>query len=269
MPFIALENIQLYYEVKGSGPRLLLIGGTGWDLRVPKSLFERGLQKHFEVLRYDQRGQGQSDKPDIAYTMQDYADDAAHLLQALGWDSVLVLGISFGGMVAQEFCLRHPQLVQRLVLACTSSGGAGGASFPIHTLEQLPLDEYASQFLMLANRTRDAAWQATHQQLFAAMQNDIRSARENMTNEARIGLQRQLGARMQHDTWQRLPQINFPVLLCGGVDDELCPPQNLHNLAQQIPGAQLQMFKGGHGFYMEDPRAATAIREFLMAETIN
>ena len=265
---ITVGNLKLNYEVMGEGPRLLLIGGTGWDLRAPKSPFERALHKEFTVLRYDQRGQGQSDKPDIAYSMQDYADDCAHLLAALAWQEVPVIGISFGGMVAQHFALRYPQHVSRLVLACTSSGGEGGASYPIHELQKLAPEEYAARFLLLANRSRDAAWQARNPQMHAAMLTEMCNARLNMSVEDKIGLQRQLAARLQHDTWARLPQLRMPVLVCGGEFDDICPAENLRNLASQIPDVELQIFRGGHGFYMEDQQAGPYIREFLAAGAI-
>ena len=137
MPFTTVRDMRMYYEIRGTGPRLLYISGTGGDLRRSPNAFDSPLTEHFEVLAYDQRGLGQTDKPDVAYTMADYAADADGLLQALGWDECLVMGISFGGMVAQEFALRYPHRVQRLVLGCTSSGGEGGASYPLHELAHL------------------------------------------------------------------------------------------------------------------------------------
>src|SRR5258706_4604874 len=130
MPLIPVRDIRMYYEVHGSGPRLLYISGTGGDLRRRPRIFDSALAPQFEILAYDQRGMGQTDRPDIPYTMADYATDASALLDALGWQQCLVLGISFGGMVAQEFALRYPHRVERLVLGCTSSGGAGGYSYP-------------------------------------------------------------------------------------------------------------------------------------------
>lgn len=276
MPMLEIEdgaspkqNLSLQYEIKGDGPPLLMIGGTGWDLRQPPSMFERGLRRHFTVLRYDQRGQGQSGKPQQIYTMADYARDAARLLRALGWGQTAVLGISFGGMVAQHLALDFPQVMNKLVLACTSSGGAGGASYPLHEIQDLAPEEYARTFLQLANRRRDAAWQAANSQLWHSMLSEAIRARESMSEEDRQGLQRQLGARSGHDCWQRLPQIaphlHGQVLVCGGSEDQICPPANLQALAAQIPGAQLQVFNGGHGFYMEDGQVLPAVIRFLQA----
>jgi 3-oxoadipate enol-lactonase len=102
MPIACLNDLSLYYERAGTGPRLLFISGTGADLRNKPNVFDGPLGQAFDVLAYDQRGLGQSDKPAIDYTMADYADDAAALMTEIGWDKAHVIGVSFGGMVAQE-----------------------------------------------------------------------------------------------------------------------------------------------------------------------
>src|SRR5689334_21199785 len=107
MPVAQLGAVDLYYDRAGEGPTLLFISGTGGDLRVKPNVFDGPLAKSFEVLAYDQRGLGRSAKPDVSYTMADYADDAAALLDHAGWASTRVIGVSFGGMVAQELALRH------------------------------------------------------------------------------------------------------------------------------------------------------------------
>ena len=100
MPFVELRGLRFYYETRGKGPRLLLFSGSGGDLRRRPGLLDSPLAEHFELLCHDQRGLGQSDRPDTDYTMVDYAEDAAALLDAVGWERCRVLGVSFGGMVA-------------------------------------------------------------------------------------------------------------------------------------------------------------------------
>src|SRR5213076_1542008 len=122
MPHTQINGLDLYYERAGAGPPLLFISGSGGDLRAQPNVFASPLAKAFDLVAYDQRGLGRTEKPDVRYSMADYAEDAAALLDHIGWDDALVVGVSFGGMVAQEFVLRHPSRVTRVVLACTSPG---------------------------------------------------------------------------------------------------------------------------------------------------
>src|SRR5262249_24061656 len=116
MPKVKVGDIDIYYELKGEErlPRLVMISGTGVDLRLKAGALDGPWPRHFDTLVYDQRGLGQSGKPDRPYTMAEYADDAAGLMRTIGWKSARVIGISFGGMVAQELVLRHPDMVERL-----------------------------------------------------------------------------------------------------------------------------------------------------------
>ena len=136
MPAVAANGIQIHYELGGEGQRLLFISGTGGDLRNRPNVFDGPLTEHFEVLSYDQRGLGQSEKPETDYTMADYADDAAALIHSMGWATCHVLGSSFGGMVALNLAIRHPEVIDRLVLCCTSPGG-DAPSYPLHELASM------------------------------------------------------------------------------------------------------------------------------------
>jgi len=98
LPFTNLGSHSFFYERQGAGAPLLLIGGTGGDLRRPETRFAGPLTRHFDVLAYDQRGLGQSWKGDGPFTMADYADDAARLMDWAGWDDAHVVGVSFGGI---------------------------------------------------------------------------------------------------------------------------------------------------------------------------
>ena len=262
MPFITANSLSLYYERAGAGDPLLFISGTGGDLRNKPNMFDRGLPQAFDLIAYDQRGLGQSEKPDRPYTMADYADDAARLLDALNIPRARVIGMSFGGMVAQELVLRHPEKVERLVLGCTSPGGAGGSSFKFHEIEDLK-GEARTRHLMAINDTRrDAAWQAANADQVAAIIEQSNPKFEDEPSRA-MGAHRQLEARRHHDTWERLPQIKIPVLVAGGKYDGIAPPEIVELLAKRIPGAELQWFEGGHLFTVQDRNATPAFIEFL------
>jgi len=268
MPFTTVRDLRLYYEIHGTGPRLMVISGTGGDLRRKPNIFDSPLARHFEVLSYDQRGQGQTSCPDIVYTMADYADDANGLLDAAGWDRCLVMGISFGGMVAQEFTLRYPHRVERLVLACTSSGGIGGASLPVHEMTALSIEEYTHQIVELGDIRRDANWKKANPEKFQKLFDQTLAEVKERKNDSRLqmGSRRQLEARSGHDTYERLSSLNLPVYICGGKYDGVAPPANLETMQKQIPGARLELFEGGHLFFIQDKKAFAKIEAFLKGE---
>jgi 3-oxoadipate enol-lactonase len=265
MPFTMANGLKLYYERSGSGPPLLFISGTGGDLRMKPNVFDGPLSRSFDLLAYDQRGLGQTEKPDLPYSMADYADDAAALMADQGWDEALVVGVSFGGMVAQELALRHPGRVKRLVLACTSPGGAGGASFPFHEIEHLKGEARARHMIPISDIRRDEAWAAAHPDqyaLFVAM-----GAADPYADEPghAMGAHRQLAARAAHDTWDRLPEIACPTLIAAGRHDGIALPATQEKMTARIPGAQLQWFEGGHLFMIQDRAAVPAMATFLAA----
>ena len=265
MPFVSVRDLRMYYEVGGNGPRLLFISGTGGDLRRSPNAFDSPLPQHFAVLAYDQRGLGRTDRPDIPYTMADYAADADALLQAVGWERCRVMGVSFGGMVAQEFALRYPHRVESLVLGCTSSGGAGGASYPLHELTDLSLSEWARKVVELSDTRRDAAWQAAHPQEFQTLVAETLAGLKVGENEPgrAVGARCQIEARQGHNTYERLPTLKMPVLICGGRYDGIAAVSNQEAMRRQIPDARLELFEGGHLFFIQDPRAFERIIAFL------
>jgi 3-oxoadipate enol-lactonase len=260
MPRTDANGVSLYYELEGTGPRLLVISGTGGDLRQQPRVSDGPLAENFEVLAYDQRGLGQSSLPPWPYAMRDFADDAAALLDAVGWEHCSVLGISFGGMVAQEFALGYPERVRRLVLACTSAGGEGGASYPLQNLFDMAPEERSAVRMQLIDSRWDEAWQKDNPDMVRLL-----SERMRLDDEAETptGLTNQLAARAEHDTTDRLGSIACPTLVAGGRFDGIAPPPNSEFLARAIPGARLEMFDGGHGFFLQDAAALPAIVSFL------
>jgi 3-oxoadipate enol-lactonase len=263
MPFAEIWGLAFYFERHGTGAPLLFIGGTGGDLRRPETRYFGPLARQFDLLTYDQRGLGQSAKPDAPYSIADYAEDAAAMIDFAGWQDAHVIGVSFGGMVAQELVLRHPAKIRRLILCCTSSGGAGGSSFAYHLLPPMTRAERAAHMIPISDRRHDASWKAAHPEKYATLH--AMMAADPYADEPghAMGARRQEEARIGHDTWARLPRIRCPVLVMGGRYDRLAPPENLEALAGRMPGARLRFFEGGHLFMLEDKAAFPAMAEFL------
>jgi 3-oxoadipate enol-lactonase len=263
MPIAKLGAIDLFYERAGHGAPLLFISGTGGDLRVKPNVFDGPFPKMFDLLAYDQRGLGRSAKPDLAYSMADYADDAVALLDYVGWPTAKVIGVSFGGMVAQELVLRHPGKVERLVLACTSPGGAGGASYPFHEIQHLKGEDRARHLIQIMDTRLDASWAAANPDAYAQFVTMATADAYASEPGHQMGVRRQLEARAGHDTWNRLDQIRCPVFIAAGRYDGIALPETQHKLASRIAGASLRFFEGGHLFMLQDRTAIPAMVEFL------
>jgi 3-oxoadipate enol-lactonase len=262
MPFLSLRDIDLYYEEAGSGSSCLVISGTGGDLRFKPNLLDSPLSAHFRVYCYDQRGLGQSGKPEAPYSMGEYAADAAALIDSLDIAPCRVLGVSFGGMVAQELAIRYPEKIERLALFCTSPGGAGGSSYPLHELPE-DADARFLQMLKIGDTRINDEWIEANGDLVTSQQAQMdrrRYAHEAYSSRGAAG---QLEARRLHDCWDRLPQISCPVHLAGGLYDGIAYPDSMRNMQQRLPNSTLHFYEGGHLFMLSDPRVFPDLIEFL------
>lgn len=256
MPWATSGDVELWYERAGEGAPVLFIGGTGGDLRRHPNALEGPLARRFDVVAFDLRGQGRSGRPDRPYTMADYVDDTLAVLDTVGWARCSVVGASFGGMIGQELAVREPDRVDRLVLACTSSGGAGGSSYPVHEFAELAEDERARAFLAAADTRFDRSWQDAHPDEAAALLDHFAAVGAGLSR-------RQLGARREHDVYDRLDRVAAPTLVAAGRYDGIAPVANARAIAERIPGARLEVFEGGHLFLAQDPAAYEVIVAFL------
>ena len=261
MAFVQTPNLTVFYEQAGQGPPCLIISGTGSDLRLKPNVMDFPLHDLFTVTAYDQRGLGQTISPPPPYHMADYADDAAAVMDSLEIDHAVIFGVSFGGMVAQELALRHPARVSRMALFCTTSGGAGGSSFPLHSLADLSVTERATRLIMLNDTRDDSAWLQNHPKVLDDQRDRMQKAAE--LSGAPNGAAAQLAARAGHDCWERLPLISCPTFIAGGTHDGIAAPDAVTRLAQKIPNAHLRFYDGGHLFWNTAPQAVRDLRQFL------
>ncbi len=261
MPFAIINGINLHYEIRGTGPRVLFIHGIGADLKNPVGIFNSPLPQHFTVLAFDPRGLGESDSPAVPCSMADLAGDAAGLVKAAGWDRCHVLGVSMGGMVAQELALRYPSLVERLVLVVTNGGGPNSGPRVVDKM----FDMSVTEKLKLSDTRKDEAWAAANPEMVKAFEKQSKAMQEALSANPSLirGYNNQVNAVLNHDTFARLPQIKASTLVLGGRYDGSCPPDITRALAGQIKGARYELLESGHGDWYFDPAAWDMIIDFL------
>ena len=265
MTLVRVGDIELDYERSGSGPPLLAIMGmSGTALHWGEPFLEL-LRRDFDVIAYDHRGVGASTRLHGAVTIAQMAEDAAGLLAALEIDSADVLGISMGGMIAQELALAHPERVRTLTLGCTYCGGEGSALGPPEVMQRL------GDAMMSGDRARAlrAGWEANVSPAVAADEDSwarFLEVAERRSVAVRV-VMAQMQACMAHNTNARLASLAMPTLVIHGTADEMLPVDNGRLIHSSIPGSRLEILDGvGHMFWWEQPeRSAELVREHALA----
>lgn len=261
MPNVQLRDMIMYYEEAGSGEPLVLVMGLGgdlqgWALQVP------ALAKQFRVITFDNRGSGRSSAPDRPYSISGMADDLAQLLDHLKVDKAHILGFSMGGYIAQEFALKHPGRVNKLILMATAAS----------------IDGYGRNIVMgwinvrrsSMSREQITRLQATWLYSPGLLDDDARFERSVANSMANPYPQqdhafiRQGQAILGFDASDRVAKIQAETLVVAAKDDILVPPRNAEKLAKLLPKATLKVLEGGHLGCMEYPNEYNeAFLEFL------
>lgn len=261
MPKVRSNGIHIFYEIHGSGEPLVLISGIGyslwqWHKMVPY------LAEHLQVIAFDNRGAGQTDKPPGPYSAQLLAADTAGLLDQLGIQKAVILGHSMGGYVAQAMALDFPERVSKLILCSTNFGGprhvpVSPEAFAILTDTSLdPLTRFKKGLkVSTAPGWVDAnpdilkewvEWRIANPMNAVAYQAQLAVGLSLIPEEAAFE--------------KKLPRISAPTLILFGAEDKVAPPENAELLAKQIPGSQIAILPdAGHFFPMEAPEAASQI----------
>jgi 3-oxoadipate enol-lactonase len=265
LPTADIAGNTLHYERRGSGsgdPLVLIMGMSGNAAHWPEPFLEQ-LEPDFDLLVFDNRGIGRSTPVAADFTIAEMASDTAALMDAAGFDSAHVMGISMGGMVAQELVLAAPERVRGLVLGCTYPGGPGSSLAGPDVMQRL------AGPMMSGDREAAirAGWEANVSPGFAADADQWNRFHEiaGMYPAPVELIMRQMGAVGRHDTSARLGDVKAPTLVIHGSDDEMLSVDNARILAERIPDARLEILDGvGHLFFWELPeRSATLVRDFL------
>ena len=233
---------ELYYELHGGGPPLVLVMGIGYDSSLWTLEQVPALSTQFQVILVDNRDAGRSSRARHPYEIADMADDLAGLLDALGIARSSVLGLSMGGMIAQEFALRHADRLDRLVLAGTGAAPARSAVDPIEIWSWVKANDPTGavfggqQFVSLFS----TAFLRNHE----AVRHTAELLASNPYPMSSEAYGRQADAYRQFDALDRLSAITAPTLVIVGEHDLLTPPWIAREVAEAIPGARFQVIQG-------------------------
>lgn len=266
MAIIRLDDMWMHYRIEGpsGAPWILLLMGFSGNLNWWPEQLLASLRQNYRLLLLDNRGTGHSSRGRKYYSIHRLAEDAAALVEALKIPQVTVLGVSMGGMIAQEFALSHAKRVSRLILACSFGGILPHKILSkdhfalLQRYVQCPVTRRSNMFsnLIFTRHYRLQMDRAEWLKISRAMS-------ENPPSKAVI--REQLAAIMRWRSWKRLHQIKIPCLIMTGDRDLLVNPEYSKKLSQSIAGSQLLVFpQQGHGFLYEmGERVLPPIHDFL------
>ena len=269
VPTVEVNGTTLFYEVDGEGaPCLVLHGGLGLDHTVYRRTLGP-LSPPLHLVYFDHRGNGRSGRPPLeTLTMEQLADDAASLANHLGHDQMIVLGHSYGGFIAQELAIRHPDRVRGLLLVDTTPGQLGHDESK-DTIEQGPPPPAELRQLMASMVPTDEGLAAGMQTLLPHYLHrrdvdEVRALMEGTIFDAAAML-RGFEVLAGWSSVDRLGDVRCPTLLVTGRHDAFSSFPQAHRIGRRIPGARVEIFEdSGHFPWLDQPGAFfTLVREWL------
>jgi len=249
MPMARVNGFNINYKVEGQGEPLVMLMGLSaalgaWSSQVPL------LKKYYKVIRLDNRGAGKSDKPAGPYTTKMMADDTVGLMDRLGIEKANFMGVSMGGMIAQEIAINYPQRVNKLILASTyacNDNQLNGATAEM--INAGPLGG-TTRLISLAFNKR---FNRFYFNFMIWIYSIFASATKGDLNKK--GIVSQTEACLKHNTVERLAYIDVPTLVIAGTADRVVKPSSSDTLVQKIPHARLcKIEHGSHTCFLEMKR---------------
>lgn len=230
MPYVKVNDIHMYYEIHGDGEPLVLIVGLGTDISEWEGII-RWLATKYQVLAFDNRGAGRTDKPDTPYSIEMMADDMAGMMQALGIQQANILGISMGGRIALALALRYAKSVKKLVLVSTSARS-------------------------IKNWRRHFYGILSGAPIF-----------RSKYPQPHYAFMRQLRASSTYNCTDKLRELQIPTLIMHGKKDKTVPYTLAEEMHTGIKGSKMLTFAGGHIFFLmkERQQFLDAVADFVQA----
>jgi len=273
MPLITVNQTEIYYEIQGEGQPILLIPGLGLDNTYYR-LGEPLIRENFQTILVDPRGIGKSQKDDVEYTADLWADDYAALLDAINIKKAHILGSSLGGTVALAMGVRHPNKVASLIIA-------GGFSELTRSVEmnyalrkkmipKLGMGEEMAEFMGLWIMTREFIDSEDGQKVLEASKKNVQQNSPDLYIrflDSILRLGRRIPGGEVPKLTKQLNTIKCPTLVLCADNDHFIPSSLSHVIADNIAGSIYEEIKnGGHIPFIEKPRESVqCVLKFLQS----
>ena len=263
MAIAQVDDIKIFYRILGDGFPLLMIHGLrdisdNWD-----STLTRGLSQKYKLVLFDLPGSGRSELSNKEPSIKLFAEETSILMDTLGISKAHIIGMSLGGMIAQELVLNYPMKVEKLVLCSTRSGISRQNPPSIKTIAEFKSNRKPlSSEDMVRNSVNFLFTEEFIKNNPGYIEDHIQ--RRLSVSPSKKGLMGQTKAAMDFDSYERLSMINVPTLILHGKKDIMIPPENASVLAEAIPNAKLVVFENSAHFLAEDAdKVLEAIMNFL------
>lgn len=269
---VQVGDIKMAYKVMGQGEPLLLIIGASATMDAWPHEFLDNLSSKYQVIAFDNRGMGYTTASPANFSVSQFANDTAGLMDVLGIKQANILGISLGGFIGQELAIEHPDKVKRLVLIATYCGGSQAIQTDPSVMRKLqnlsdPTNLTTQDLTSFIEVMFPHKWLVSHPDYYNQFihSNDNRSNQTAETSSPENLKKQTAAVYLWPGTYNRLDRIEAPTLIITGMDDLLIPPENALILANRINGSWLiRLENAGHGLFGEYPsELARIVTDFI------
>ena len=273
--FAEIIGVKICYEMQGEGDPVILVHGFGSKKETWIAQF-KSLSEHFKVIRFDNRGAGKSDRPKEKYTMELFADDIAGLMDFLKIDKVHIIGWSLGGMIVQNFVIKYPERVNKMVLINTNYGTPDESGAEVYKNMRL------ADLKLRKEDPKKSFWQSARGGYYIRFRKQMEAdpakkwyglwSAEDLIKDRMIDpptaedIELQASAVSTHHTLERLNEIKNESLLITSTHDRIMPTTIMEEMHERIPNCTLKIIeKAGHDSPLSRaPEINKMIIEFLL-----
>jgi 3-oxoadipate enol-lactonase len=276
MPTALLDDVELYYETEGNGEPVLLVPPSWWPSDTWKIGVVPALSNRYRTIIFDCRGTGRSGKPTGGYSVTQFAQDAAALVQHLKIPHCHAVGFALGGQIVQALAIARPDLVATLTMAAAGPGSKTLSGAPrdlspeaAREIREMGFEQYIRSHVDNDGMAYNPAYYREHRDLATALASALWSG-QSTVEQFRLHEQ----ARLTWDALGKAPEVKVPTLILCGADDDVnrrgsTPVETARRLAELVPDCERALIPGvRHMTFWDGDGALIALQDFLQRHPI-